>query len=273
MSAADRLRYYAEHFGVVEVDSTYYRPLEPALAGSWAERVPEGFRFDVKAYGLFTGHPVLAATLWPDIRGTLAPEAASKRRVYAHHLPADALDEAWARFLHALEPLAVAGRLGAVLFQYPPWFVPSRDNRAEVERLAQRLQGVIGCVEFRSPRWYGSEQLPRTLAMLSSLNLAFVVVDAPSVSGLPTVPEVTTGRLAVARFHGRADSTWSARNLSAAERFRYLYDRKELEQWVPRARLLAEKAETVHLLMNNCYRDYGVRNAAELASLLDEAGN
>ena len=70
------------------------------------------------------------------------------------------------------------------------------------------------------------------------------------------------------RFHGRADSTWRARNVTAAERFRYLYSETELAEWVPRTRRLAQLASRVHLLMNNCYQDYGVRNAAELASML-----
>ena len=96
------------------------------------------------------------------------------------------------------------------------------------------------------------------------------MVDAPSVSGLQTVLDVTNPELAVVRFHGRADSTWKARDVSAAERFRYLYSSKELEESVPRARELARSASRVHLLMNNCYQDYGVRNAAELAAMLGE---
>ena len=92
----------------------------------------------------------------------------------------------------------------------------------------------------------------------------------PPVSGLPTVLEATRSDLAVVRFHGRADATWNARNVSAAERFRYLYSETELEEWAPRARRLAQLASRVHLLMNNCYQDYGVRNAAELASILSE---
>ena len=78
----------------------------------------------------------------------------------------------------------------------------------------------------------------------------------------------TTDDLAVVRFHGRADSTWNARNVTAAERFRYLYKEAELVEWAGRARRLAEMASRVHLLMNNCYQDYGVRNAAQLAALL-----
>jgi uncharacterized protein YecE (DUF72 family) len=165
------------------------------------------------------------------------------------------------------------GRLGAVLFQYPPWFVPRRSNRDELARLAERLGSTLGCVELRSPKWWEEADRQRTLDLLRDLGLATVVVDAPPVSGLPTVLAATRDDLAVVRFHGRADSTWNARNVSAAERFRYLYSEAELAEWAGRARKLAQTASRVHLLMNNCYQDFGVRNAAQLAALLaDEAG-
>jgi len=268
MSAAERLGFYASQFSLVEVDSTYYSPPKPDVVHAWAQRVPAGFVFDVKAYGLLTGHPVQPLTLWPDIREQLAAGGAQKSRAYPHHLPPDALDEVWARFTGALSPLAETGRLGAVLFQYPPWFMPNMANRSELERLPERLGGVPACVEFRSPKWLVGNDLPRTLAILRDLGLAFVVVDAPAASGLPTVLEATRDDLAVVRFHGRADSTWNAKNVPAAERFRYLYSEKELAEWVPRARRLAAESSRVHLLMNNCYQDYGVRNAAELGELL-----
>jgi uncharacterized protein YecE (DUF72 family) len=154
------------------------------------------------------------------------------------------------------------------LLQYPPWFVPKRSNRDELARLPERLDGAPACVELRSPRWWEVDERRRTLALLRDLGLAAVIVDAPPVSGLPTVLASTTDELAVVRFHGRADSTWNARNVTAAERFRYLYSEAELVEWVGRARRLAQMASRVHLLMNNCYQDYGVRNAAQLAALL-----
>jgi uncharacterized protein YecE (DUF72 family) len=267
MSAAERLSYYASQFPVVEVDSTYYRPLAPQLARSWAERAPEGFCFDVKAYGLLTGHPVSPETLWPDVREALADEVASKKRVYAHHLSSDALEESWARFVGSLGPLKQSGHLGAVLLQYPPWFVPSRANREELARLPERVGGLQACVEMRSNKWYEGSDLQRTLGFLRELGLAWVVVDAPRSSGLPTVLE-TTSDLAVVRFHGRNDSTWRAGASTAAERFRYFYKHEELSEWVGKALHLARLAASVHLLMNNCYQDYGVRNAAQLVALL-----
>jgi uncharacterized protein YecE (DUF72 family) len=268
MSAAARLAFYAGHFPLVEVDSTYYRPPGEQLTRNWAEHTPDGFTFDVKAYALFTHHPAERAGLWPDLEEGIKPEHRDKKRLYADHLEPDALDEAWLRFAHALEPLRTAGRLGSVLMQYPRWFTPKRANRDELESLPDRLPGIRVCVEFRSPRWLAQDDRDRTLAVLRQAGLALVVVDAPPISGLETVTAVTSGDLAVVRFHGRADGTWNSKSRSAAERFRYLYDLDELREWTPRIRRLADDARDVHLLMNNCYQDYGVRNAADLYHLL-----
>jgi len=221
---------------------------------------------DVKAYSLLTGHPTRPASLWRDLRDDVEARHPGKRNLYAHHLAPDALDEAWLRFTDALTPLEEAGKLGAVLLQYPPWFTTKRANREELGRARERLGATRASVELRSPTWFSPDDLDRTLGTLRDHDLALVVVDAPPVSGLPTII-ATTADLAVVRFHGRADDTWNLRTGSAAERFRYLYDPAELRDWVPRLRELAGSAE-VHALMNNCYRDFGVRNASDLLGLL-----
>jgi uncharacterized protein YecE (DUF72 family) len=274
MSAEERLRFYASQFPLTEIDSTYYAPPAEHQARVWSERTPDGFRFDVKAYSLLTGHPTRPRSLWPDIRSRLEPEAADKPNVYPHHLDADALDEAWRRFGSALRPLQDAGKLGAVLFQYPPWFVPRRDNRREVESLRERLPDYQVCVEFRSPMWTAEPRdRERTLGMLEEHGLVFVCVDAPKVSKLPRVLAVTNQQLLVVRFHGRSDSTWKGNARTAAERFRYLYSEEELEELAPPLAETAAAARESHMLMNNCYRDYAVRNAAELRDLLAAIGN
>ena len=269
MSAAERLRYYAARFPLTEVDSTYYAPPAEQQAHLWAERTPEGFRFDVKAYSLLTGHPTRPASLWQDLREDLAADVQTKRNVYAHHLSEDALDEAWRRFATALRPLHDAGKLGAVLFQYPPWFVPARKNRAEIEALRERLPDYRVSVEFRSPMWLEEERdRERTLALLEEHGLIFVCVDAPEVSHLPRLFAVTNPELFLVRLHGRSDSTWKGTSGSAAERFRYLYSESELDQLAEPIATTAQEARESHVLLNNCYRDYSVRNAAELRDLI-----
>jgi uncharacterized protein YecE (DUF72 family) len=269
MTAEERLRFYAGQFPLTEVDSTYYAPPAEQQTRLWAERTPDGFRFDVKAYSLLTGHPTRPKSLWKDLREQLPEDVAGKRNVYAHHLDPEALNEAWRRFESALRPLHDAGKLGGVLFQYPPWFVPRRENRHELEGLRERLPDYRICVEFRSPMWLAEERdRERTLGTLEDQGLVFVSVDAPEVSHLPRLLAVTNSELFVVRFHGRSDSTWSDTSRSAAERFRYLYPHEELEELARPIADHAASANETHLLMNNCYRDYAVRNASELRDVL-----
>ena len=272
MSAAERLAYYSARFPVVEADSTYYRPPSLDLTRGWVERTPDGFRMNVKAYSMMTGHPTRPETLWPDIGETIDPEAAGKRNVYPHHLPDDAVDEVWRRFAEAVDPLQEAGRLGAILLQYPPWFTPKRANRDELARARERLGELPICVELRSPLWFGRDDLDRTLRWLSDHDLALVDVDAPKVSKLPRL-DAATSDLAVVRFHGRSEDTWKATTGTAAERFRYLYDKRQLRPWVKRIEHLASESREVHVLMNNCYQDYGVRNAADMTDLLSKVAD
>jgi uncharacterized protein YecE (DUF72 family) len=271
MSAEERLRFYASQFPLAEVDSTYYGPPSEQQARLWTERTPDDFRFNIKAYSLLTGHPTRPQSLWPDLREHVGRQVAEQQNVYASHLDADVLDEAWRRFEAALRPLHDAGKLGAVLFQYPPWFGPRRASRDELGALRERLPDYRVCVEFRSPRWLATpDDRERTLGRLEELGLTFVSVDAPEASGLPRMFASTTDDLAVVRFHGRADRAWTTTSGSAAERFRYRYSDAELRELArPLAELAGDVRET-HLLMNNCYRDYAVLNAARLRELVAE---
>lgn len=270
MTAAERLGFYAGRFPLVEADSTYYFPPTPELVRTWVERTPPGFTMNVKAYSLLTGHPTFPHSLWPDLQAEVLPEFRDKRRLYAKHLPPDAVEEAWDRFLHALRPLHEAGKLGAVLVQFPRWFGPKEATREELATVAARLGPYRGCVEFRNGRWLEAEECEATMARLEDLRLAYVCVDEPQGfrSSVPPVVAATTD-LAVVRFHGRNADTWEDRGVpTAAERFRYRYRVNELAEWVPKVHELAACAREVHLLMNNCYRDHAVVNAAQLAQLL-----
>ncbi|HEY8489982.1 MAG TPA: DUF72 domain-containing protein [Dehalococcoidia bacterium] len=257
-----RLRYYARHFPIVEVDSSYYAIPAQRTAALWTERTPDGFVFDVKAFRLFTGHPTGADALPRDLRGALP----QKQRLYYRDVPAEARDALWEQFTSALVPLASAGKLGVVLLQFPPWFRPGRESEAHLEECRARLADRRVAVEFRHAAWLAPERRQRTLAMLRDLRAAYVCVDEPQgfPSSVPPVAAVTSD-VAVVRFHGRNARTWEARGLaSSAERFDYVYSDAELDEWVPRLRALAEEAREVHALMNTNYQDQGVVNARRL---------
>lgn len=270
-SPAERLRFYASQFPVVEVDSTYYAIPDRRNAEAWIERTPSDFTFDVKAYSMFTGHAGQVQALAKDIRGELPDEQREKRSLYMKDVPAAVGDELWRRFLDdVLLPLDSAGKLGVVLFQFPPWFGPRRDNREYITEVKSRLGQFHPAVEFRNAAWMTeSSDQERTLGFLRDLGASYVCVDEPQgfKSSVPPVMASTAGT-AVLRMHGHNDATWNTRTKTAAERFDYLYERSELREWVPRIEMLAEEAREVHVLMNNCYRDYSVRNAREIGEML-----
>ncbi|CAN5270058.1 DUF72 domain-containing protein [soil metagenome] len=271
MSAEARLRFYASVFTMVEVDASYYYPPTEHLAALWTRRTPQDFRMDVKAYSLLTHHPTRRPSLWDDVVADLPAEHAGKSSVYLHHLPDAAVHRAFERFRTALMPLHSAGKLGAVFFQFPEWFTARRDTRRYLRSLPERLPDYQLAVEFRHRSWLDEPTAERTLGLLRETGLAYVCVDEPQgfASSVPPVLAATAD-LAVVRFHGHNRDTWHARNVSPAERFRYLYSDDELDRWAPRVRELAESARETHVVMNNCYRDYGVRNARQLAMLVGE---
>jgi uncharacterized protein YecE (DUF72 family) len=270
-SAEERLRYYASIYPVVEVDSTFYAPPAKTTAEAWVERTPPGFRFEIKAFGLFTGHPVQPKALWPDLREAVLSEHAEKKRLYGSHLQPEALEEAWARFDHSLRPLHEADKLGAVVFQWPPWFTAKKANRQILEELPGRLPDYRIAVEFRHGSWLGEDDRERTLGLLQAAGLVHVVVDEPQGFKTSVPPVVAaTSDLAMVRFHGHNAENWQRKDITAAERFRYLYAPDELAEWVEPLRQLDKQANETHALMNNCYRDFGVRNAYDLGALLGE---
>jgi probable DNA metabolism protein len=268
-SPETRLRYYASCFPLAEVDATYYAMPTRGMAVQWAARTPDGFTFDVKAHGLMTGHSADARRL-PDWLRRALPQPAGER-VSGRALPGELLDEVWLRFLHALEPLRSAGKLGAILLQFPRWFTPSRRSAGWLRRARERLGDVPGAVELRQRDWMSPRLADRTLGLLRELELAYVVVDGPQglESSMPHRAAVTSDRLAVYRLHGRRRDTWEARNDPATERYRYLYSEEELREQLERVlELSAAKDRAVHVVYNNCHGNYGVTNALELGRLL-----
>lgn len=268
-SPEDRLRFYASQFDLVEVDATYYTLLDPQTVARWVEWTPEHFRFDVKSHPVLTGHPVDIARSPADLAPLLREIAGEKLRVYPKDLPSEIRVELVQRFLAQLEPLRAAGRLGCVMLQFPPWFHATRGNARYIEGLRSEVGDLPLSVEFRNPSWLQSERRRRVFELLREQKLSYVIVDEPDVplGGVPPMALVTDPELALFRLHGHNSAGWK-RGSSVWERFNYLYSAAELQRWLPTVRDVRERAERVHVVFNNCVRDYAVLGAKGLAALL-----
>jgi uncharacterized protein YecE (DUF72 family) len=267
----ERLAYYAATFPIVEIDATYYALPSARVAAAWVDRTPPDFVFDAKAHALMTGQPTEPKRLPKDIRAALPEGLAAKPRLYARDLPMEIRDEVWRLYLAGLEPLRASGQLGSVLLQFPKWFFPASESRDLILEARQRLGEVRSAVEFRSEAWFNEKNRDRTLRFLADNSIPLVMVDGPQGlrSSVPPLAAVTSPELAVIRFHGRRAETWEATGIPVVERFRYLYSKEELREWLPRIREAAEEAREMHILMNNCYANYGSTNARELAAMLE----
>ncbi|MEU2436580.1 DUF72 domain-containing protein [Streptomyces rubradiris] len=247
-----RLRHYATRFPLVEADSPYYALPSPRTTTQWAERTPPGFRFDVKAFSLLTGHPTRSAALPPDLRTHPRNEALRT--------------EVWTRYAEALTPLLHSGRLGTLLFQYPASLHPGPEAETFVRTARERAEGWPFAVEFRDPAWWHPANAPRTTAFLKDLDATAVATDTPD----PRHPvPVTTPHLTIVRFHGRSPH-W--RTGTKEDRFRHTYTEQELEEWLPHIHTAATTATEIHLLFNNCCGNAAPRAAEMMRDLLSSRG-
>jgi uncharacterized protein YecE (DUF72 family) len=244
-SAEARLRYYAEWFDVVEVDSPFYRLPAPEVAAKWAERTPADFVFHVKASAAMTGHEE------------------------------SELEPAFREFREALAPLEASGKIRGVLLQYHPRVKKTPEALEMLARVRPLLEPLVPLIEFRHRSWVTEEELPDTLRFLERQGLAFVSVDSPPTRATNVVPTIAavTHPVAYVRFHGRNWRTWNIRNAkSSADRFDHMYGEDELAEWVEPLGRLAGESEEVYALMNNNRDDFAPRSGRILRGLLDEAG-
>jgi len=184
------------------------------------------------------------------------------------------MEEMWRRFRLALEPLRQANKLGAVLFQFPPWFFYRRSNLEHIARCAQILEGYQLAVEFRNRTWFEDKHRSEVLAFERDHRLTHVVVDEPQgfPSSIPAIWEVTNPGLAIFRLHGRNARTWDKKGLTASsERFDYEYQEAELREFLSPVLRLAHQAERVHVVFNNNLRDQGIRGATTFSALVSNA--
>jgi uncharacterized protein YecE (DUF72 family) len=267
-SAEARLRYYATQFPIVEVDSSYYGMPTPANAQLWAQRTPDDFVFNVKAFRLFTGHQTSPAVLHQDIQQALGRGHAET--IYYKDVPEEILAELWRRFSEALEPLRQAGKLGAVHFQFAPWLLRNRDGHAHVQECVRRMEGFLLSLEFRNKTWFDGANGAKTIAFERELGVVHTIVDGPQgfANSVPAVWEVTQPELALVRLHGRNRETWNTRSSASSGRFNYWYSKEELAALKPEILKIAGRARKVHVLFNTNYEDQGQVGARLMRQVL-----
>ena len=263
-----RLGYYSSQFQVAEIDSSFhFFPTRRNLA-LWLDNTPDGFTFDVKVFSLFTQHPTRFTALPRTIREQYGGQVQAKGNIYLHHLPDAAVDELWAIFIRTIEVFQTAGKLGAVLFQFPPWFHPEPKNFDYIGRCRERLSPFLVAVEFRVGSWLDKHR-EESLKFLRQHGISLVCVDEPQgfKSSVPPVAEVTS-TLAILRFHGRNEQNWERKDIPATEKFNYLYREDELKEWVPKIQSMAENTKKLHVIFKNKHADFPVNNAVRMKELL-----
>ncbi|MEO9037631.1 MAG: DUF72 domain-containing protein, partial [Gemmatimonadaceae bacterium] len=243
-SAENRLKYYASRLSMVEADAGFYAIPTRETCQRWVERTPPNFVFNVKAHALMTGHATEVARLPALIRDALPPKLAAAARLYGKDLPREQRDQVWRLFHDAVEPLHEADKLGAVLLQFAPWILPAKNTPAMLARAREGLRDLPIAVEFRHPSWLEPRLRERLWRQLQANRMTYVIADTPpgTPTSLPIVPAVTTSDLAVVRLHGRRSELWGAKDATVLEKYRYLYDREELESWMDSILELAEQA-------------------------------
>lgn len=263
MDAAQRLGFYSSTFPVTEVTTTFRYPPSAQVTSRWVQRSAEGFRFDVCAWSLLTGCPTVPDSLWPDLQCAVLPRFRDSRQLYASHLAADAVEECWERFGHAIRPLRQSGRLGAVILRYPRWFTPRPENLCALEAAVEHLGGAPVAVELPSARWYPSTSQEGFLEWLDERNVAVVCTATPSGDTAGAERRVAcTSELAFVRFegvHGSSPARWKTP---------HLYSAAELESWVATLSELVASASQTHIILGNGPGPVPVANAFQLACLL-----
>jgi uncharacterized protein YecE (DUF72 family) len=255
----DELRFYAEHFNTVEVNSTFYGQPRAEVTAGWVDRTPASFAFSLKLYQKFT-HPKMfreaALKTAPGSEGPLLDVLAQVTR--------SDIDD----FRRGIDPIAGAGKLGALLAQFPPSFKSSAANREYLAQLLGLFSDYPLAVELRHRSW--SDAFGETLQLLNAFEAAWTQIDEPKFkfsiqqNQLPNV----TGFYYM-RLHGRNAAQWW-RHDKSEDRYNYLYSAGELQEFSDTAKAAKEIVRKAYLYTNNHFAAKSVVNAVMLKAQLGE---
>ena len=268
MPAGARLAWYAQHFEMVEVNSTFYAVPDPRMVERWCRSTPDRFTFDVKLHQLLSRHSTNVRLLPPALqrKAQIDPKGRVK-------LTPEIEREMIEQFRKPIEILRDSGKLGALLLQLSPAFSPKIHQLSELDDLLGSFGKDRIAIELRNRNWAEGDQLNATLDFLRVHSAAFVLVDAPAERHFTIMPrdlnEITTPQLAYLRLHGR-DARAYTTGKTVASRFNYDYSDEEIGEIAERARALAREATEVHVVFNNNARDYAPHGAARMRTALGQ---
>jgi uncharacterized protein YecE (DUF72 family) len=255
----DELRFYAEHFNTVEVNSTFYGQPRAEVTRGWTARTPEGFDFSLKLYQKFT-HP----KMFRDAALKTAPGTECPLLDLLAQVTRSDIDD----FRSGIDPLASAGKLGAVLAQFPPSFKDSPQTRDYLAQLLRAFAEYPVAVELRHRSW--SDSIGETLSLLNGFDAAWVQIDEPKFRfsiRQNYLPNVTS--FYYMRLHGRNAAQWWKHDKSE-DRYNYLYSAGELQEFSETAKAAKELVKKSYLYTNNHFSSKSVVNAVMLKAQLGQ---
>lgn len=245
---SDKLKTYASHFPIVELDASYYAIQPERNIKKWISETPERFQFVVKIHQ--------ALTLHADFRDF-----------------SETRQELFDAFKEMLAPLQESHKLAMVLVQFPPWFDCSSQNIKYILYVKQQLQDYPMCVEFRHQSWFNNQFKEETLSFLTEHQIIHAVVDEPQVkdASIPLVNRITSD-IAFVRYHGRNVHGWTKKDMTDQEwrdvRYLYNYNETELLDLAQKVKILEQKAKQVYVVFNNNSGGHAAQNAKTYQNIL-----
>lgn len=234
---ARELRYLARYFDTVEINTSFYRPLDPDSCHQWLSEVAVNPRFK------FT------AKLW---------------QRFTHERTAIWTAEDVTVFKQGIAPLHRAGKLGVLLIQFPWGFTNTQESRAWLVGLVKAFEEFPLVVEVRHVTWQNEE----AMEFFRKQSLNFCNIDQPVTQSSIGPTSIATGPIAYYRFHGRNHKDWFAKDAGSSARYDYLYSEEELSPWIEQIRHMAGNVRELYVMMNNHFKGQAPANALQILAAL-----